>query len=110
MTQYAGVRPFGVGFLIGGVDETGPRLFETDPSGTIIEWYAQSIGRGSDKSKKVFETGYKPKMKEEEAVKLVLNALRSGEKDIEAKDIEVSVIKLNDFRRLSEDEISRLSK
>ncbi|HLD56736.1 MAG TPA: archaeal proteasome endopeptidase complex subunit alpha [archaeon] len=110
VTQYAGVRPFGVGFLIGGVDETGPRLFETDPSGTIIEWYAQSIGRGSDKSKKVFETGYKPKMKEEEAVKLVLNALRSGEKDIEAKDIEVSVIKLNDFRRLSEDEISRLSK
>ncbi len=110
VTQYAGVRPFGVGFLIGGVDETGPRLFETDPSGTIIEWYAQSIGRGSDKSKKVFEKDYKPKLKEDDGIRMAINALKAGEKDIEVKDIEVAVIKPNEFRRLSEEEISRLSK
>ncbi|MBI4163366.1 MAG: archaeal proteasome endopeptidase complex subunit alpha [Candidatus Aenigmarchaeota archaeon] len=110
VTQYAGVRPFGVGFLIGGVDETGPRLFETDPSGTIIEWYAQSIGRGSDKSKKVFEKDYKPKLKEEDGIRMAINALKAGEKDIDIKDIEVAVIKTNEFRRLSEEEIARLSK
>ena len=49
-------------------------------------------------------------MKEDEAVKLAISALKSGEKDIEAKDIEVTIIKLNEFRRLSEDEITRLSK
>ena len=29
-TQYAGIRPFGVAFLIGGIDENGIHLFETD--------------------------------------------------------------------------------
>jgi len=29
-------RPFGVALLIGGVDETGPCLYHTDPSGTMI--------------------------------------------------------------------------
>jgi len=29
-------RPFGVALLIGGVDETGPCLYHSDPSGTMI--------------------------------------------------------------------------
>ena len=31
-TQYGGSRPFGTALLIGGVDENGIHLFETDPS------------------------------------------------------------------------------
>jgi len=27
-------RPYGVGLLIAGVDENGPQLYQTDPSGT----------------------------------------------------------------------------
>ena len=53
VTQYAGVRPYGVGLLIGGVDDSNPQLYETEPSGTMIQWQAQSIGRGADKAKKV---------------------------------------------------------
>jgi len=30
-TQYGGVRPFGTALLIAGVDDSGPRLFSTDP-------------------------------------------------------------------------------
>ena len=107
VTQYAGVRPFGVGFLIGGVDESGARLFETDPSGTVIEWVAQSIGRGSDKAKRILEKDYKPKMRVEEAVKLAIEALKSGEKDVATKDIEISVITQTEFKRLSEAEIAK---
>ena len=31
-------RPFGVALLIAGVDETGPKLYQMDPSGTYLEW------------------------------------------------------------------------
>jgi len=34
-TQYGGTRPFGTALLVIGVDDTGPRLFETDPSGAF---------------------------------------------------------------------------
>lgn len=109
VTQYAGVRPFGVGFLIGGVGESGARLFETDPSGTVIEWVAQAIGRGSEKAKKALEKDYKAKMSSDEVVKLAVEALKAGEKDATAKDIEIAVITEKDFTRLSDSEISKLA-
>ena len=31
-------RPYGVALLIGGVDENGPQLYSTDPSGTYSQW------------------------------------------------------------------------
>ena len=108
VTQYAGVRPFGVGFLIGGVDETGAKLFETDPSGTVIEWVAQAIGRGADKAKKALEKDYKPKMSAEDAVKLAWDALKTAEKETGAKDLEIAVIKSNEFKRLSDSEMARM--
>jgi 20S proteasome subunit alpha 5 len=37
-------RPFGVALLIAGVDEGGPCLYQTDPSGTMIEFLARGIG------------------------------------------------------------------
>jgi len=29
-------RPYGVALLIAGVDENGPQLYQTDPSGTFL--------------------------------------------------------------------------
>ena len=31
-------RPYGVALLIAGVDENGPQLYQTDPSGTFLQW------------------------------------------------------------------------
>ena len=45
-TQHGGVRPFGSALIIGGVNDTGVRLFETDPSGALIEYKATAIGSG----------------------------------------------------------------
>ncbi|KAG2232422.1 hypothetical protein INT48_005725 [Thamnidium elegans] len=42
-TQQYGRRPYGVGLLVIGHDETGPHLFECSPSGTSFEYYAMSI-------------------------------------------------------------------
>ncbi|MGA7470272.1 MAG: archaeal proteasome endopeptidase complex subunit alpha, partial [Halobacteriota archaeon] len=45
-TQYGGVRPYGTALLIGGIDDSGPRLFETDPSGALLMVKATGIGSG----------------------------------------------------------------
>lgn len=107
VTQYAGVRPYGVGLLIGGVDENGSKLYETDPSGTMIEWNAHAIGRGAEKARKVLEKSYKENMSTEDGIELILKALKTGEKD-EAESIEVAVIGKNGFRVLSQAEIKKL--
>lgn len=40
-------RPFGVALLIGGVDDKGPALYHTDPSGTATKYFAKAIGAGN---------------------------------------------------------------
>lgn len=77
-TQYAGMRPFGVAFIIGGVDESGPRLFETEPSGALAEYLAVAVGSGRKEVMDFFEKSYSPNMTREQAVKLVYNALESS--------------------------------
>jgi proteasome alpha subunit len=101
VTQYAGVRPYGVGLLLGGVDDTGPKLYETEPSGTMIEWQAQAVGRGADKAKKMLQSGYKPGMAESEACDLLVKALKASEKDAEDGNIEVVVVRKSGTRVVS---------
>jgi len=101
VTQYAGVRPYGVGLLVGGVDKSGPRLFETEPSGTMIEWKAQAIGRGSEKAKKVLNDSYKESMGMEDGIKLLLKAIRAGEKKITTENIDMVAVKKDGIERVS---------
>lgn len=100
VTQYAGMRPYGVGLLIGGIDESGPVLFETEPSGTMIEWNAHAIGRGADKAKNVFAKGYKEGISVDDGLKLLMKALRAGEKKINAERLEIVVVKKNNIKRV----------
>jgi len=41
-------RPYGVALLIAGYDETGPVIFHTDPSGTMISYQAKGIGAADE--------------------------------------------------------------
>ncbi len=36
-TQFGGARPYGTALLIAGISDGEMRLFETDPSGTLLE-------------------------------------------------------------------------
>ena len=58
-TQYAGVRPFGVALILGGVVNKTPQLYLTDPSGTYISYDAIAIGSGSDQVTDFLEKTYK---------------------------------------------------
>ena len=78
VTQYGGTRPFGVSFIIGGVDETGARLFETEPSGALAEYMAVAIGAGRKEAMEFFEKNFQSNLTREQAVKLVFSALEQG--------------------------------
>jgi 20S proteasome subunit alpha 5 len=41
-------RPYGVSLLVAGVDDKGPALFHTDPSGTFINYKAKAIGSAAE--------------------------------------------------------------
>ncbi len=77
-TQHAGVRPFGVAILIGGVGDEGARLFYTEPSGVVMEYSGWSIGRGSEKARELLEAQYDARMSLEAAQILCLKALLQG--------------------------------
>lgn len=106
VTQYAGVRPYGVGLLIGGVNSRSV-LYETDPSGTMIEWKAQAIGRGAERAKKALEKDYKEDMDRAAGIKLVLKALRVGEKEAGLDNLEIAVAKKNAFERVKPEELKK---
>ena len=74
-TQFAGVRPFGVSLIIGGVSDKGNSLYLTDPSGTYISYDAVTIGSGSDKITEYLEKSYKKDMTLEEASALAVSAI-----------------------------------
>ncbi|KAF8312852.1 N-terminal nucleophile aminohydrolase [Clavulina sp. PMI_390] len=57
-TQEYGRRPYGVGFLVIGEDQTGPHLYEFSPSGNSYEYYAMSIGARSQSAKTYLEKHY----------------------------------------------------
>jgi len=105
-TLYAGLRPYGVSFLMGGIDKTGIHLIEADPSGMLYEWFAYAIGRGAVLANKILKQKWKPNITESEALKIALNFISKTEKE---GGVDVAVIRAEDskFRKLSEEEIRK---
>ncbi|EPY34767.1 20S proteasome subunit alpha 5 [Strigomonas culicis] len=90
-------RPFGVSLLIGGVDETGPQLWQTDPSGTYTRYDAQAIGSGAEGARTVFTERYHRNMTLEEAENLVVEILKQFMEDKLTQDnIEIASIRADD--------------
>lgn len=76
-TQNAGVRPFGVSFLVAGIDnDSTPSLFLTDPSGAMWGYKAFAIGAGATEARAYLEEHYKEDMSDEELKLLPLRALK----------------------------------
>jgi proteasome alpha subunit len=107
-TQYGGVRPFGTALLLIGAEDDKTRLFETDPSGALLEYKATGIGAGRATVMEVFEEKYKEDMKTDQVILLGLEALyKAAEGKFEAKTTEVGLVdqKTRIFRKLEESEV-----
>mmetsp|Transcript_148077 Transcript_148077/g.359455 ORF Transcript_148077/g.359455 Transcript_148077/m.359455 type:complete len:302 (+) Transcript_148077:59-964(+) len=64
--------------VLGGVDVTGPHLYTIYPHGSTDKLPFVTMGSGSLAAMSVFEAGYKDGMTEEEAKKLVRDAIAAG--------------------------------
>ncbi len=104
-TQYGGVRPFGTALLIAGVDDTGPRLFSTDPSGALMEYKASSEGSGRAGAMSFFESNYREDLSMDEAIDMAIKALHKGtEGKLNPDTTEIGVVdKDTEFHILSQD-------
>ncbi|GAA94266.1 uncharacterized protein L969DRAFT_275514 [Mixia osmundae IAM 14324] len=93
-TQMYGKRPYGVGFLVGGHDATGPHLYEFSPSGTAFEYYAMSIGARSQSAKTYLERNFEAfqDCDLDELIKHGLHALRDTlQQDKELSTLNTSI-------------------
>merc|ERR1712096_116123 len=92
-TQSGGVRPMGCSILMAGVDESGPHLYQLDPSGAYFGWKATAIGKCSDGAKTFLERRYDPELLMEDAIHTALLTLKEGfEGEMTEKNIEVSYV------------------
>jgi len=107
-TQHAGVRPFGVSVLFGGVDKTGCKLFMTDPSGSYRSFRAVAVGIGRETAEKILKEEYRENLTLEEAIKLAVKCLvKALEARGEKPRLRIGVIpaETKRVRMLSQEEI-----
>lgn len=109
LTQYGGIRPYGTALLIAGVSDGESRLYETDPSGTLLEYKATGIGIGRPAVMKVLEEEYNPESEIEDVIMLGLKALHSAtEGKFDVDQVEIGIIEKATplFRKMSREEVA----
>jgi len=106
-------RPFGVSLLVGGVDETGPCLYHTDPSGTHTKFLAKSIGAGSEGAQNALKDHYHKNITVKEAQKIALTVLKEVmEEKLNSVNVEMSIVDVETkkFHLLTKEEVEAVIK
>lgn len=108
-TQFGGVRPFGAALLVGGYDDSGIHLYETEPSGSLTRFKATATGGNKGPVIELFEQKYQPSMDWEQAVLLALEGLRQSlDEGATLQQAEVCTLRRDrGFHRLTAEEIQR---
>lgn len=107
----SGKRPYGVGLLIAGYDETGPHLFQTCPSGNYYEYYAMAIGGRSTSAKTYLEKHFEkfPDMPLDELIQYGMEAMNkttvSKGENLTVKNTSIAVVDKGGFRELPADQV-----
>jgi proteasome beta subunit len=100
------VRGLMAQILIGGVDETGPHVFNLDPFGSLTEEKSVSTGSGSPVAIGVLEDMFREGMTVEEALPIIVKAVNAAMKrDVASgNNYNVVVVDNNGYRELTEKE------
>merc|ERR1712098_618762 len=112
-------RPFGISLMVAGYDDSGPKLYQVDPSGACFGWKATAIGKNYVNAKTFLEKRYNDDISLEDAIHTALLTLKEGfEGQMTEKTIEIGVIghatksivgegkePIPVFRRLTEQEV-----
>lgn len=108
-TQYAGVRPYGVSLLIGGISNRDViELYQTDPSGVLLECEARAVGKAEDKVNDYLEKNYKEGLDLKSAITLAWEGLKLESK-IKEEEFLVRVInKEEGYKELNLEDIKNI--
>ena len=113
-TQSAGLRPFGVYMLVGGVEEDGSiKLFVTEPYGLYFQHRAAVIGEGEAIVTPFLLKKYKANLSVDDGIKLGLAALKEflkGDFNFERVDAAYVSVKDKRFVKLSDDDLKKIVK
>ncbi|GAB6055258.1 archaeal proteasome endopeptidase complex subunit beta [Methanobacterium alkalithermotolerans] len=102
--------PYFVQTLLGGVDDTGAKIYSLDPAGGMIEDKFISTGSGSPFAYGVLEDRYSEDLYVEEGVDIAIRALKSAmERDtFSGNGILIAIINEEDgFKMLAEEEVKK---
>lgn len=111
-TQHYGRRPYGVGLLVAGVDETGPHLWEFQPSGMVLEYRGAAIGARSQSARTYLERNFEgfEDASREELVLHGLRALRDSlaqDKELTTANVSLAIVGKNEkFKLYDGDEVA----
>ena len=76
-TQYGGARPFGVFFMLAGINGKKPELYVSNVSGNYFSYHANAIGENDEKIKEKLRETYKQDLTIKKGVKTVLDILKN---------------------------------
>ncbi len=112
-TQYAGVRPFGVALILGGVVNKTPQLYLTDPSGTYISYDAIAIGANSEQVTDFLEKTYNNDLSLDDAAVLATAGIYLSSEDKEGTNhIRMAQIKTETglYEIITEEQVTNFAK
>jgi proteasome alpha subunit len=107
-TQHVKFRPFAVGMILAGVDETGPSIFYTDPSGKCRRYKAKVEGGEREEAVSFLEVRYSDSLGLSEAVSLAVDAVKIASRgEVKLRNLKLAVVSTGNevFRRLERLEI-----
>jgi 20S proteasome subunit alpha 3 len=115
ITQYGGMRPYGVSFLMAGYDENhGFQLYHTDPSGNFSGWKAYAIGLNNNTAQQIMRQDWKDDLNIQQALELTAKVLvkTMDTATPNAEKLEFGVVQMTPngpkFRLLKDQEVNKL--
>jgi proteasome alpha subunit len=107
-TQYGGIRPYAISFLIGGIAKE-PRLFEIDPGATVAGYKADAIGSGKATADEMLIKEYKDDISMEDAISLCVRIIKKiGEKPLTEDNLDIATIKKGEgYSMLPSDKVAK---
>lgn len=117
LTQFGGLRPYGVAFLMAGYDPyKGCQLYQTDPSGNFGGWKATAIGENNQTAQSILKSQYKDDLSADEAMDLTVKVLcKTLDTSLNADKLEFAVLQYTKehgprVRILTTEEVAKLMK
>ncbi len=97
-TQQGGLRPLGVGLLLGGIETDGqPRIYFVNPGGGLLETRAKAIGHGDGVAMSYLKEHYKEDMTLDEIIQLAKDTIKQTEGDQTIGDKEIKELSDEDI-------------